>query len=187
MDTIQKFSRTTIVLHWLVAASIIGLIALGIYMVETESWHLYDIHKSIGLLTFVAILARLAWRWRNGLPQPVRPMSRLEHVTAVAAHVVLLVLTVVLPLSGMLYSGASGHGFGIFDWEIFPANHRGDQAVPLSAQWSDIGQTLHGFLGYLLLALIVLHAAAALKHHLVDKDATLRRMLGRPPGGDMKT
>ncbi|RFP12004.1 MULTISPECIES: cytochrome b [unclassified Duganella] len=179
MDNKTNFSRTTIVLHWLVAASIIGLIALGIYMVETESWHLYDIHKSIGLLTFVAILARLAWRWRNGLPQPVRPVSRLEYVTAVAAHVVLLILTVVLPLSGMLYSGASGHGFGIFDWEIFPSHYLGDQAVPLSARWSDIGQTLHGLLGYLLLTLIVLHAAAALKHHFIDKDATLKRMLGR--------
>ncbi|MYM87927.1 cytochrome b [Rugamonas sp. FT82W] len=181
MDTKTNFSRTTIVLHWLVAATIIGLIALGIYMVETESWHLYDIHKSIGLLAFIAILARLAWRWRNGLPQPVRPMSRLEHVTAVAAHVVLLTLTVVLPLTGMLFSGASGHGFGIFDWQIFPSNEVAGQAVPLSARWSDFGQTAHGFLGYLLLVLIVLHAAAALKHHLLDKDATLKRMLGRTP------
>ncbi|NVD69358.1 cytochrome b [Duganella sp. BJB1802] len=181
MDTKTNFSRTTIVLHWLVATSIIGLIALGIYMVETESWHLYDIHKSIGLLAFAAILARLAWRWRNGLPQPVRPVSRLEHVTAVAAHVVLLVLTVVLPLTGMLYSGASGHGFGIFDWQIFPSHEVAGQAVPLSARWSDFGQTMHGFLGYLLLALIVLHVVAALKHHLFDKDATLKRMLGRAP------
>lgn len=181
MDTSQKFSSTTIALHWLVAASIIGLIALGIYMVETETWHLYDIHKSIGLLTFAAILTRLAWRWRNGLPQPVRPVSRLEHVTAAAAHLVLLILTVVLPVTGMLYSGASGHGFGIFDWAIFPSHYCGDQAVPLSARWSDLGQAMHGLLGYLLLALIVLHASAALKHHFIDRDATLKRMLGRTP------
>ncbi|OFA02707.1 cytochrome b [Duganella sp. HH101] len=182
MDTKQKFSLATIALHWLVAASIIGLIALGIYMVETESWHLYHIHKSIGLLAFAAILARLAWRWRNGLPQPVRPMSRIAHVTAVAAHIVLLILTVVLPITGMIYSGASGNGFGIFDWEIFPSRYDAGQAVPLSAQWSDIGQAMHGYLGYLLLTLIVLHAAAALKHHVIDKDATLKRMLGRTPG-----
>lgn len=181
MDTSQKFSRTTIVLHWLVAATIIGLIALGIYMVETESWQLYHIHKSIGLLAFAAILARLAWRWRNGLPRPVRPMSRIEHVTATVAHVVLLVLTVVLPLSGMLYSGASGNGFGIFGWELFPSRYSAGQAVPFSARWSDLGQAMHGYLGYLLLALIVLHAAAAFKHHLIDQDATLKRMLGRPP------
>ena len=181
MDTRQKFSRTTIVLHWLVAFTILGLIALGIYMVETESWPLYHLHKSIGLLAFAAILARLAWRWRNGLPQPVRPVSPIEHAAATGAHVVLLILTVVLPLTGMLYSGASGNGFGIFGWEIFPSRYSAGQAVPFSAHWSDIGQALHGWLGYLLLALIVLHVAAALKHHVVDRDATLKRILGRGP------
>ena len=179
MDTVKKFSAVTVALHWLVALGILGLIAIGIYMVETESFHLYHIHKSFGLLVFAVILVRLTWRWRNGLPQPVRTMSKVEHHTAVAAHIVLLILTVVLPITGMIYSGASGNGFGIFSFEIFPSRYANGQAIPFSQQWSDLGQAAHGLLGYLLLILIALHAAAALKHHLLDKDGTLLRMLGR--------
>ncbi len=181
MDTAKKFSRLTVALHWLVAAGMISLICLGLYMVRTESWHLYDIHKSIGLLLFIAILARLAWRLRNGLPQPVRPMSRGEHLIATAAHCLLLVMTVVLPVTGMMYSGFSGHGFGIFNWEILPAHPdpaKPGEVTPIDAGWSDLGQALHGYLGYALLALVLLHAAAAFKHHWIDKDSTLKRMLG---------
>ena len=122
MDTTQKFSSTTIALHWLVAVSIIGLIALGIYMVETESWPLYHLHKSIGLLAFAAILARLAWRWRNGLAAAGAAGVAASNMRAatVAAHVVLLILTVVLPLTGMLYSGASGQRLRHFRLGDFP-------------------------------------------------------------------
>lgn len=86
-----------------------------------------------------------------------------------------------MPVTGMIYSGSSGNGFGIFGIEIVPANvpPAGGMAIPLSAGWSDLGQAMHGYLGYFLLGLIALHVAAALKHHLLDKDATLTRMLGR--------
>lgn len=182
MDSKDELSPATIALHWLIAAAILSLIALGIYMVQTESWHLYDLHKSIGLIAFAAIVARVAWRLKNRLPQPVRTPSRFEHLAASAAHWTLLACTVALPLTGMLYSGASGHGFGIFGWRLFPENTQigkdGD-ALPFHAGLSDLGQRLHGILGYFLLALIVLHVAAALKHHVIDRDATLTRMLGK--------
>ncbi|MBB3117575.1 cytochrome b [Pseudoduganella violacea] len=182
MDTEKKLSGLTIALHWLVALSILTLCGVGIYMVQSEAWPLYHIHKSIGLLIFALIIARVAWRLLNGLPKPVREFSRFEHLAAKTVHWLLLLGTLAMPLTGMLFSGASGHGFGIFSWEIFPANYAPDkpgQAIPLSAAWSDLGQALHGYLGYLLLALIVLHVAGALKHHILDKDHTLSRMLGR--------
>ncbi len=181
MDTEKKLSRLTIGLHWLVALCILSLSGFGIYMVQTESWPLYHIHKSIGLLVFVAIIARVVWRLRNGLPRPVRALSRLEHAAAKGAHYLLLACTVAMPVTGMIYSGSSGNGFGIFGVEIFPANYppAGGMAVPFSADWSGIGQAMHGYIGYFLLGLIALHVAAALKHHILDKDATLTRMLGR--------
>lgn len=185
MDTSKKLSPYTIALHWLVAISSIGLIGLGLYMVNKEAWHLYHWHKSIGLLVFGVIIVRVIWRLKNGLPQPVRPFSRLEHLGAMAAHWLLLLCTLAMPLFGMLYSGASGHGFGIFSLALFPENPdpaKPGQVIPFSSALADFGQRMHGWLGYLMLALIILHIAAALKHHWLDKDATLRRMLGADAG-----
>jgi len=86
-----------------------------------------------------------------------------------------------MPLTGMIYSGSSGNGFGIFSVEIFPSNYppAGGMAVPFDAGWAGLGQALHGYIGYFMLGLIALHAAGAMKHHLLDNDATLSRMLGR--------
>lgn len=179
MDTEKKLSGLTITLHWLVGLGILGLCALGIYMVRTESWGLYHIHKSVGLLVLGLIVIRLAWRIRNGLPKPVGHYSRLEHRAAKSVHWLLLLGTLALPLTGMVYSGASGHGFGIFSLNLFPANYVAGQAVPFHAALSDLGQTLHGYFGYALLGLVALHVAGALKHHLLDRDMTLARMLGR--------
>jgi cytochrome b561 len=182
VDTDQQFSGPTIFLHWAVAACILFLCGFGIYMVRTESWGLYHIHKSVGLLAFALIVARLAWRLKNGLPKPVGSYSPLEHRTAKVVHWALLLGTLALPLTGMLFSGASGHGFGLFSLEIFPSNDapgKPGQVIPLDAGLSDAGQALHGWLGYALLALVALHVAGALKHQIVDKDGTLARMLGQ--------
>ncbi len=181
MDTDKKLSPLTISLHWLVAISSIGLIVLGIYMVKQEAWHLYHWHKSIGLLVFGVIIVRVIWRLKNGLPQPVRQFSALEHRAALAAHWLLLACTLAMPLFGMLYSGASGHGFGIFGLELLPHNPdpaKPGQVIAYSSELAAIGQRMHGWLGYLMAALVLLHVAAALKHHLFDKDGTLVRMLG---------
>ncbi len=175
-------SRLTITLHWLVAAATLALAAVGLYMVQREAWPLYDLHKSIGLLVFVLVLARLGWTLRNGLPAPVRPFSRREHLAATAVHGLLLACTVALPTTGMVFSAASGHGFGLFGLPLFPEHPspkgHGD-VIPLASTVSGWGQAAHHALGYALLALVALHLAGALKHHLVDKDATLLRMLGR--------
>lgn len=182
MDTRARFSHITIALHWTVALSILSLIGFGIYMVQTESWPLFHIHKSVGLLVFVLIIARVVWRIKQGFPEPVGELNKLEHMAALWMHRLLLACTVLMPLTGMLYSGASGNGFGIFSVEIFPANPLRDasgMAVPFNAQLASLGQNLHDALGYTLLALIILHIAAALKHHFLNKDRTLNRMLGR--------
>lgn len=182
MDTKKKLSPLTIGLHWLVAISILGLIGLGLYMVENEAWHLFDLHKSIGLLVFMGIVVRVSWRLKNGLPQPVPGVSRFEHKAAVITHWLLLVCTIVMPIFGLVFSAASGHGFGLFSVGIFPENPnlaKPGEVIPFNADLADLGQRMHDTMGYVLLCLIVLHALAALKHHFFDKDETLTRMLGR--------
>jgi cytochrome b561 len=189
MDSPSRLSGLTIALHWTVAAGVLGLIALGLYMVQREAWPLYHLHKSIGLLVFCAIIVRVLWRLKNGLPKPVRVFSRMEHRAAVFAHALLLLATLAMPLTGMLYSAASGHGFGIFGATLVSENHdpASSAVVPRDAQLSDGGQTAHGVIGYLLLALIALHVGGAMKHHFLDRDRTLLRMLGVSPKGAAQT
>ncbi len=182
MDTTQTLSPWTRLLHWSVAATILSLLAIGLYMVHWEAWAWYPIHKSLGLLALLLITVRVGWRWRAGWPPPVRELGRFEAGAAHAAHVVLLCGTLALPLSGLLFSATSGHGIEIFGLGLVPANplHGADgDVLPYSAAWSDRTQAAHHLVGYVMTGAIALHVLAALKHHLLDRDATLRRMLGR--------
>jgi len=182
VDHTHAFSRKTVWLHWLVAVVMLPMLAIGIYMSLAEAYGLYDIHKSIGLLALPLLAARAAWRLRQGWPRPLGRYRASERWLAKAIHWCLLLGTLALPLSGMLYSAASGHGFGIFGVTLVPANQDPsdpDEVIPYSQLLSVLGETAHEWVGYGLVVILLLHVAGALKHHLVDRDGTLRRMLGR--------
>lgn len=182
MNQIQKLGKLTITLHWLVGISVLCLLFVGIYMAEYEVYSLYPIHKSFGILLFPIILARVVWRLKSGWPTPVGVYSMIEQILSKWVHWILLLLTIFMPITGMLFSGASGHGFALFGLELVPANHspmKPDEVIPYNAFLADIGSAMHEIFGYALLCAVVLHVAGALKHHFVDKDATLRRMLGK--------
>lgn len=186
MDNADKLSKLTIILHWLVAIAMIALTAIGLYMSKTETWALYPIHKSFGVLVFFIIMLRVFWRIRNGWPEAAGDYSRLEHVLAKLVHWVLIVATIAMPVSGMIHSGASGHGFGIFGLTIVPGNHVAgdpDNVIPYHAGLAETGEFLHEAIGYILIAAIILHIVGALKHHVLDRDATLLRMLGKSAPG----
>ncbi len=181
-DTPHTLSRTSILLHWLVAIGFIAMLAVGLYMANTETWALYEWHKSLGILLFAVILWRVVWRLRQGWPPAAHHYPRHELILAKVVHWVLLLGTIALPLTGMLYSGASGHGFGIFGLTLVPENHHPlnpPEVVPYSVFWNELGHTAHRILGYVLVAAIALHLLGALKHHFIDRDRTLLRQLGR--------
>lgn len=180
MDTQQKLSPLTIALHWVIALTIIAMLGVGFYMSINEYYPLYDWHKSFGVLIFVVILVRVWWRIKNGWPVPVRTYPALEHRLAQATHWVLIVGTVLMPISGMLYSGLGGYGIKVFGWAMVPGNKNAEgQTEPFHTGLSQFGAFTHEWLGYLLAGAIILHLTGALKHHLIDKDRTLLRMLGR--------
>jgi cytochrome b561 len=182
MDTKEQLSKISLSLHWIVAFGMIGLIAVGFYMTNTETWGLYSIHKSLGVILFIFVFLRVLWRIKNGWPIALQTYPRHEQILAKTIHWVLILATLAMPLSGMLYSGASGHGFGVFGWVLVPLNPDPDQAgqvIALNAALADIGHEIHEVLGYLVSLAIVLHVAGALKHHLKNKDRTLLRMLGK--------
>ena len=181
-DTRETLSTPTISLHWLVAIGMIALTALGIYMEEAEAYGLYDIHKSFGALMLLLVLPRVVWRLRNGWPEEVGNYKRIEQWLSKVMHWLLILSTVLMPVSGILMSAAGGHGMHLFGLELMaetpdPTNaHEVIAPYPLLAA---IGDEIHGTVGDILVFAIVLHVIGALKHHIVDGDETLRRMLGK--------
>lgn len=181
MDTQQKFSPLTIALHWVIALTIIAMLGIGFYMSINEYYPLYNWHKSIGVAIFAVILVRVWWRIKNGWPVPVRIYPTLEHRLAQVTHWVLIVGTVLMPISGMMYSGLGGYGIKVFGWVMVAGNKNSvtGQTEPIHSGLSALGQGVHEWLGYILVVTILLHLTGALKHHWFDKDRTLLRMLGR--------
>lgn len=180
-DTKTKLSRTTILLHWSVALTMMIMLPMGIYMAENEVYSLYDLHKSIGVIIFLFILARVIWRIRTGWPEPVNQYKRIEQLLSKIVHYVLLIGSVIIPLSGIIMSVAGGHGVELFGLELFAANpdpNNPYEVIALNETLAEIGSIFHGLVSDLLIVALLLHIAGAVKHHLMDKDGTLRRIFG---------
>ncbi len=182
MDTKQKLSGITVSLHWIVATAMIGLLGMGFYMKNLHVLSLIPLHKSLGLCVLLAVLVRVVWRAIHGWPKHVSGYARHEIVLAKVVHWILIIGTLVMPLSGFMLSAASGFGVSIFDMEIVARNP--DPADPgkvlaFSPYLNSLGRSIHHWVGLLLTGAIVLHIAGALKHHLFDKDGTLMRMFGK--------
>lgn len=175
-----KHSLLTRLLHWLVAVGIITLLAIGIWMVKYEKWGLYDWHKSLGILLMIVIVGRLLFRLRKGWLPAESTHKRVEQKLARFAQVLLLVGTVLMPLTGMLYSYLSGHGFGVFGLNLAPSHHDVNDpsvVVPVNQTLESLAHLWHRYIGYGLIGVIALHLGGALKHHIIDKDKTLKKMI----------
>lgn len=176
-NSAERFGIITRANHWLNALLIISVIALGMYMVdlprEPETFKLYNIHKSLGVL----LLALIIWRliWLKVSPNPaLLPSKPWEHTLAHGVRGLLYLALIIAPVSGWMMSNAAGHGVNFFHLFTLP------YIVPESETLSAIVKPIHVITGKIILpALILLHIAGALKHHFVYKDATLKRMLGR--------
>jgi cytochrome b561 len=173
-DTHDRYGLISIALHWLVAAAVMGLFMLGLWMVELGYFHPWyqrapDIHRSIGVMLFAMMLVRVAWRYTN--PRPVALGSVSQRKAAAWMHGLMVVLMYLLVVSGYLISTADGRGIDVFGLFSVPASISGLQ------NQADIAGEVHELLAFTLIALTILHALAALKHHFVDRDQTLKRML----------
>jgi cytochrome b561 len=173
-NTQDSYGLVSIILHWLVALAVTGLFVLGLWMVELgyyDRWYQRapDIHKGVGVLLFGVMLAHFAWRYGN--PRPAAIGSAAQRKAAAWVHRMLYALMYVLILSGYLISTADGRGIHVFGLFSLPASISGLQ------NQADIAGKVHELLAFVMIALTILHAIAALKHHLVDRDQTLKRML----------
>ena len=177
----ERYSGAAIALHWLTAMLIVVNLALGLSMVPLPisprklQWYLW--HKSIGTTIFLLTCARLAWRWYRPGPPPVA-MAPWQRRSAAAAHALLYVLMLLVPLSGWVYSSATGVQvvyLGLFPLPDLVARDKSLASALLAT---------HLTLNFALFVLICVHVAAALKHHFADRDSVLTRMLPmlRPKG-----
>jgi cytochrome b561 len=175
----ERFGAVAIGLHWLVAITVVGLFILGLWMRSLtyyDAW--YDpaptIHKAVGVLLFLVLVLRLAWRRASPVPPPLPSLRPLERRAAALTHGLLYVLLFVIMLSGYLICTADGHPIEVFGLFSVPATLT---SLPNQA---DAAGAVHLYLAYAVIVLAAIHALAALKHHFIDRDRTLLRMLGRP-------
>jgi cytochrome b561 len=167
-------------LHWIVGLGMIIVVAMGIYMTRTGQFALYGIHKSLGIILFAFILWRAILRLRKGWPEDVSTGAKWEHGLARVIHWVLIIGTIAMPLSGMLDAYMSGRGLNIFGLNLVAANlGETGRAVAISQNLAELGEMVHAQAANVVIAAIALHVVGALKHHIIDKDNTLRRMAGR--------
>ena len=173
--SLQRYTGVAIALHWLIAVAILGTFLLGQYMTNLQlspaKLKLYSYHKWIGVTIFLLVLFRIAWRLAHRPPLPPASMPAWQHSAASIAHFFLYALTLAIPVSGWLMSSASG----------FQVVYLGVIPIPdLLAKSKDAAQQLkqlHEALNWLMVLVVAMHIAAALKHHVIDRDDVLRRML----------
>lgn len=168
------YTRTAVSLHWLIAGLIISAFALGWVMTELSvsplKVKMFNWHKWVGMTILALAALRTIWRLTHPAP-PLLPMPAWQRVSAHALHGLLYLLMFALPLSGWAYSNATGYPIVYLGLWRLPDLVAKDKE--LAAQLVD----LHEALGWVLVAVLAVHVLAALKHHFVDRDDTLRRML----------
>ena len=181
MTTTTRYTRVAIALHWLIALAIFANLALGFYMadldVSPQKLRLYSYHKWLGVTVFLLVLVRVAWRLTHRPPALPGTMRWWERTAAGVTHTLLYVLTLSVPLTGWLHS--STKGFKTVYLGLLPIpDLLGKDAVlaPTLRDW-------HENLNLIMLALVILHVGAALKHMLVGHDDVFGRMVPgiKPP------
>ncbi|AJP47890.1 cytochrome B561 [Rugosibacter aromaticivorans] len=173
------YTGTAIAFHWLMALLIFAAFPLGVYMHELPlspiKLRLYSYHKWIGITVLVLATLRVLWRTSHRPPALPASLPRWQQIATHAMHHSLYLLLLLIPLSGWLMSSAKGFQtvwFGIFPLPDLVAK---DKAL------GDLLQEVHEVLNFTLLGLVSLHILAALKHHFIDRDGILLRILSTHP------
>ncbi len=181
MSTNNRYTRTAIALHWTIALLIIATFLLGLTMVDMPGitptkLKYFNWHKWMGVTVLALAALRLLWRLTHTAPALPPTLPPWQRLAAEAGHLGLYVLMFAVPLSGYFYSLASG----------FPVVYLGKFPLPVlmgpNPELKPLLKTAHYLLNMAMAGLVSVHALAALKHHFVDRDDILKRMLPRWPG-----
>lgn len=169
----NDYGVIAIILHWVMAILLIALLGFGIYMVDLpvglEKLKLYGWHKEYGLLALFLVISRLSWRLGNILPRLDIPLW--EIITARTVHWIFYAFMFAVPITGWLITSAAGLPASFFGLFVLP------NLIAPNPHLVESFEAIHKWLSYGLIATLCLHVCAALKHHFIDKDNVLRRML----------
>jgi cytochrome b561 len=171
----HRYSATAIGLHWIIALLIVcgfylGWIMTDIPGITPTKLKYFSWHKWIGVTVFALAVLRLLWRVTRPAP-PMPDMPRWQQGAAHLTHFLLYVLMLVIPASGYLYSSAAGLQVVYLGVLPLPTLIGPDKALKATLR------IVHIVLNYTLVFFVVMHVLAALKHHFVDRDGLLGRML----------
>lgn len=175
MNYTERYTATAIAIHWIAAALILGNLAWGLYMVELPlspaKLRSYSWHKWAGVTIFALAAVRLLWRLRHPVPPLPATMPGWERAAAHASHILFYILFFAAPLSGWLFSSASG--FQTVWFGVLPIPDLLDRDRELA----ETLKLVHRSIVYLLGGVAAVHIAAAVKHQVHDRDEVLARML----------
>lgn len=162
--------------HWVIALLIIVMLCVGLYMTNVkmpmgQKFQIFGLHKSTGMLILMLASLRLLWRLINTHPIPLPSHQAWEKALAKLVHGLLYGAMFLMPLTGWI--GSSAKNFTVSFFGLFPLpNLVGRNDALAKTMWQ-----IHEYAAYALIGLIALHFAGAMKHHLIDRDGTLWRML----------
>jgi cytochrome b561 len=195
MDSASRYTKTAVVLHWLIAFCIFGMFALGWYMADLPkeapkqmaydifNWGIYtwqlaaeatprtfyfNLHKSFGVTIMALITLRILWRITHRPPALLTTYKEWEQKLANGTHHLLYLLMIALPVSGIIMATCSKYGIKWFGQPLV----KGLDNNPMR----EIFKEAHEVIGIVILVVIGLHILGAIKHKLIDKDGTLKRM-----------
>jgi len=179
-NEVSKHSKKTVIFHWLVGLSMITVLIMGMYMVENKVYSLYYWHRSLGLSLFIFAIYRLILRVKEGLPKPKLSYTKIEKNLSRLVQILLLASTILMPISGILMTTMNGFGMILFDLVIVAANPDPSNPrlmLPINSSLGDLSKTIHVTCGWIMAGTLLLHVSGAMKHHIIDRDDTLKSML----------
>lgn len=172
---IARYTKTAVALHWLIALLVFATFPLGVYMHELplspDKLRLYSYHKWIGITVLLLAVIRVSWRATHRPPVLPESMPQWERFAAHATHYALYALLFAIPLSGWLMSSAKG--FQTVWFGVLPL----PDLVGKNKELGELLHEVHTVFNFLLLGLVIAHIGAALKHHLIERDDILVRMI----------
>ena len=161
--------------HWVMAAGIVFMVGFGLWMTELppsmRKLNVYALHKSVGITLLGLAALRLIWRAKDARPDEVPGQPAWQTAVAKLTHVATYALLFIIPLSGWLYNSASGFPLRWFKLVNLPRLSESDPGLKALAH------TVHEYGVWTLVALVALHAGAAHKHHVIERDNTLVAMV----------
>jgi cytochrome b561 len=182
-DEPERYTRTAVLLHWLVAGAIATMVFLGWWMLSIPKEpagprvRAFNLHKSIGIVVFWVMVARLMWRLMHR-PPALPPLPLWQQRAAAGVHALLYASVFLMPLSGFMASSFSGRPV-VFFGNALPVWLARNEAV------SEFFYRVHFVVSWVLVTAVAVHVLAALRHHWIERDDVLRRMLWqRSPGRD---